>query len=238
MKRLICILIICLVALTTLSLSACTDETQGLLYEQIAGKKEYSVLDLGTATSKNIVIPSEYNGLPVTAISDKAFKGTDIISVTIPDSVKEIGKEAFSDCSTLESVKLPINLENIQSGMFTNCGELKELIIPNNVKTIGALAFKGTGIKNLIIPDNVEYIGFEAFCGCVQLETVIIGRNVSIIQLNAFLYCFNLKSATFVDSSNWNITGIVLEGNLDDPQKVASYLTDEDYCKRIWQKNN
>ena len=239
MKNIVSILIICLVSLTAISLSACTDETQGLLYEKIDGKKEYAVFDLGIAKSQKIVIPSEYNGLPVTAISDEAFKGTNITSIIIPDSVKEIGAKAFYDCRKLSSIRLPKDLEEIKAETFVNCGALEEIVIPDSVKTISASAFKTTGLKNLIIPNNVEYIGYESFYGCVRLESVIIGRNVNMIQPYAFYYCRNLKSATFVDSSNWTLTGIIFgEGNLDDHQKLASYLIDEDYCMRIWQKKN
>ena len=52
-----------------------------------------------------VVIPSEIDGKPVIAINNSAFaKNTSIVSVTIPASIKTIGTNAFSECSSLEKV--------------------------------------------------------------------------------------------------------------------------------------
>ena len=49
-------------------------------------------------------IPSEINGTPVTTIGNAAFRDSSVTSVTIPDSVTEIGSNAFADCTNLTSV--------------------------------------------------------------------------------------------------------------------------------------
>ena len=54
--------------------------------------------------NKNIVIPNEIYGIPVTRISGAAFACTEITSVTVPDSVKSIGVRAFAYCDDLETV--------------------------------------------------------------------------------------------------------------------------------------
>ena len=51
-------------------------------------------------------LPEKIGGLPVTAIGDSAFRGTDIEYVDIPDSVKTVGAYAFADCKELRSVEL------------------------------------------------------------------------------------------------------------------------------------
>ena len=49
-------------------------------------------------------IPSEINGTPVTTIGNAAFRDSSVTSVTIPDSVTEIGANAFAGCTNLTSV--------------------------------------------------------------------------------------------------------------------------------------
>ena len=54
----------------------------------------------------DVVIPSEIEGLPVTAISVGAFYLSAITSIEIPNTVTSIGEMAFLGCTSLKSVKL------------------------------------------------------------------------------------------------------------------------------------
>ena len=52
-----------------------------------------------------VIIPSVYNGLPVTAIGEEAFcHVSGVTKVVIPDSVTIIKSEAFRVCYNLESL--------------------------------------------------------------------------------------------------------------------------------------
>ena len=56
-------------------------------------------------TDTDVVIPDEIDGLAVTAIGAGAFRGRDdLTSVTIPESVKTIGEQAFYGCTGLKTV--------------------------------------------------------------------------------------------------------------------------------------
>src|SRR5215471_8483754 len=60
-----------------------------------------------TGTDANLVIPSTIDGLPVTSIGTGAFAGNSLTSVTIPNSVTNIGDFAFEYCLGLTNFTIP-----------------------------------------------------------------------------------------------------------------------------------
>ncbi len=79
--------------------------SEGLLYTLSEDETYYIVSGIGTCTDTDICIPSEYNGLPVKEIGDDAFKDcSSLTSITIPGTVTSIDKGAFVGCSSLTSV--------------------------------------------------------------------------------------------------------------------------------------
>ena len=85
----------------------------------------YSQWDESDDTIKDIVIPYEHNGIPVTAIGDFTFQDYhNIESVLIPNSVTSIGEEAFLFCYSLTSVNIPNSVTIIKQGAFDSCNEL------------------------------------------------------------------------------------------------------------------
>lgn len=71
------------------------------------------------------------------AIEDFAFHGcTELKTITIPDSVKEIGAGAFEDCEQLKEVHIPKGIKSIGIKTFAGCKSLEILYIPSSVKEI------------------------------------------------------------------------------------------------------
>lgn len=60
---------------------------------------------------------------------------------SVPEGTKEIGQDAFMNCTTLEEISLPEGLETIGQDAFRNCDGLKTLDIPPSVQSIGPDAF-------------------------------------------------------------------------------------------------
>lgn len=95
-----------------------------------------------------------------------------IISVEFEEgSVCElIGNHSFFDCHYLVSVKIPDTVKEIDHAAFYNCKSLTELDLGNGVKTIDNAAFYGCdSLKTLTIPAQVELIVYSAFYYCTSL---------------------------------------------------------------------
>ena len=104
--------------------------------------------------------------IPSSAFSDCTF----FQSITIPDSVTDIGDSAFYGCTGLTAIKLPSELKNIHSYTFGNCAGLTSIIIPDSVYSIGSYAFDGcTNLSQVMIPVSVGRIYSSAFRDCTKL---------------------------------------------------------------------
>ena len=146
----------------------------------------------------DINIPSQYKGKAVTIIDDLFGNSTlssPITSVTIPDSVRVIGKSTFADCG-FTSITLPRNLKSIGAGAFSRCSNLTDITIPEGVETIGNEAFRNCSkLESATIPSTVTSIGDSAFNYCSKLTSVTIPKNVKTIGSSAFENCEDLESA-------------------------------------------
>ena len=100
------------------------------------------VVSCADNTSGSIIIPSEFNGKKVVKIADNAFENhSELTSVTIADSVREIGASAFAGCINLAEVVFSDNLEKIGADAFFACDALKTVILPDSLIEISPFAF-------------------------------------------------------------------------------------------------
>ena len=161
----------------------------------------------GITTSDNVVIPSTYddgtNGEhPVKNIGSNAFYNcSSLTSVTIPDSVAFISWKAFSGCSGLTSITIPDSVTIIGDSTFYNCSSLMSVTIGNGVTSIGGWAFQNCKkLTSVTIPDSVTSIGKAAFNSCYGLTSITIPDGVTSIGEWAFYNCSRLTSVTIGNS--------------------------------------
>ena len=96
----------------------------------------------------------------VNEIGGNAFRDTTLISVTIPDSVHEIKSSTFMECESLSSVTLGKNVNRICDSAFEKCKTLASIDIPSSVETIEPDAFRGCrSMQSITIPETVKEIG-------------------------------------------------------------------------------
>ncbi len=151
---------------------------------------------------KNIVIPSTYDGYPVTTIGESAFSRCEsMVSVQIPYSVTAIGMSAFDFCTSLKAIDIPDSVTVIGDGAFFNCNSLKSVKISNSVSCIDKYTFYScSSLASVTIPDSVVTIGEYAFNGCSSLATLNIGSSLTSIGQFAFNNCKSLNTLVLSDS--------------------------------------
>ncbi len=173
---------------------------------------------------KDIILPKKYRGKKIVQILPNAFAGSDITSITIPDSVTSIGEKVFRNCRSLTSITIPDSVTSIGESAFEYCTGLTSVTIGNGVTSIGESAFRccesltsvtiGNGVTSIgeraffdctsltsiTIPESVTSIGDEAFVSCTGLTSVTIGNGVKSIGKSAFNDCKGLTSITIPDS--------------------------------------
>ena len=172
----------------------------GLSYEK--QDDHYIVTGIGGCRDVNIVIASSVDGYPVTEIADKAFKGTDIATIIIPEGVERIGKKAFYGCSTLNKVTMPKSLKTIEKKAFAGCG-LKSLVISENVNEIAAGAFKMcVSLENVTLSKNIKRIGTGCFTDCWKLKEITYDNTVDAWdEISVGLFAFNTGRNLFFSST-------------------------------------
>lgn len=156
---------------------------------------------VGECTDTDVVIPRRGpDGSLVTFIS--GFKREfHITSVTIPDSVTQIGFAAFSECTSLTSITIPDSVTSIGDDAFKGCTSLTSITLPDSVTTIGRSAFFGcSSLKSITIPKGMTTIGISAFAGLTALESVTIPEGVKTLESSAFSGCESLKEIKIPDS--------------------------------------
>ena len=124
----------------------------------------------------NIILPQN-----LTKIGAFCFDGAQIKQITIPDTVTEIGENAFNYCEQLALITLPSGLQKISSRMLAGCLSLTSITIPASVTEIGSQAFADSGLTSITIPSTVTMLGSSAFNRCESLAHMNIQANVTEI---------------------------------------------------------
>ena len=190
-------------------------------YANTSGDFKYKVLSDNTAeitnytgSSKNVKIPSKLGRYTVTGIGGHgddylgAFENcTSLTSITISNSVTNIGKNAFYYCKNLTSIAIPNSVKSIGDYAFAECINLKNVTIGNSVTKIGSEAFYGCrSLTSVKIPKGVKTIDGLAFYGCTSLSKITIPDGIEIYD-DAFG-----NTAYYNSKSNWK-NGVLYVNN-------------------------
>lgn len=188
-------------------LDACFEIVESESYITITDYDEYNPM-----CPRDVEIPEEINGKPVTVIGDGALQGKELTSIIIPNTVITIEDSAFA-YNQLASVTIPSSVTSIGYWAFYR-NQISTLTIPSSVTTIRGSAFTdnqlpddkafiyernfdgtpnysslasygGARRSNVVIPSGVTYIAYAAFFG-TDLMSVTIPNTVTTISQASF----------------------------------------------------
>ena len=134
----------------------------------------------------------------LTSIAHSAFSQCFALKkIEIPNSVQNIGEQAFRGCvglqdangfvivnnklydcfSSAEDISIPQGISAIGDLAFRNCENLKSIRVSDGVKRIGSQAFN-KGLKSIELPESIEEIDKGAFYGCENIDTLIASMRI------------------------------------------------------------
>ena len=195
-----------------------TDATDNSAFTYVNHGDSIEITGFDNSVS-DVVIPSEIEGLPVTAISVGAFYLSAITSIEIPNTVTSIGEMAFLGCTSLKSVKLSTGVAKIDKNAFGSCSALQEIQVakdnPNFSSLNGVLYSKKQDTLIIypaaktdaayIIPSGVTSVAMYAFSENPYLETLTIPNSLIKVGDSAFYNCKNLRAVSYNGTEEeWN----------------------------------
>ena len=135
-------------------------------YEYVNGELRDGIeITKYNGTDTEIIIPNQIDGIEVTSIGDNAFDGNEkITSVTIPNTVLDVGIEAFANCKNLSNV------------IFEENSKLDRILVR---------AFDDTALQEFTVPESCHLLG-NAFNRCNIKKFVILGTKTEINYMSGF----------------------------------------------------
>lgn len=151
--------------------------------------------------SQNITLID--NGAFMNCTNLKAINKNDgVADVDLGNMTKlaEIGKQAFSGCSSIVSLRLSGTITKINDSAFSELTTLANVKFNDNGEAgtteLGSSVFSGcTNLVEVSTAKNVGIIGSSAFSGCIKLMRLNLAEGLQIIKSGAFSGCARLEGA-------------------------------------------
>lgn len=218
-----------------------TDPDTGCKWGYAYRDNEAIINGLVSCPVDSVVVPSVINMLNSNykVIRVDHAVNSSMTEIVLPNSVTNIGFEAFKGCSKLKSVTLPQGLITISASAFYNCSSLESILIPSSVADLGAFAFNNcTSLNEAAVPNwlglsHYTSAGWKSvFYGCsADLKVIKYSGDYNLIAdnaltANAYANCSWAKGVT-INSSTTSIGNSAFSGctgftSLTIPDRVTS----------------
>lgn len=181
------------------------EDGAAVIWRGIEGWYKGTLPAMEPSTGKHFVVPQKLDGYKVAKIGHLAFINcTNMVSIVIPDGVKELQSECFFKCDRLEKVKLPSALEFIEGYAFSDCKSLETLDVGVCTNFSGAAFGKCPRLSNVSVSrTNAAYFGMGGALYTRDKETlvfyphtaqtVLLPRSVKKIGTAAFQFLSELE---------------------------------------------
>ena len=122
------------------------------------------------------------------------YKCNSLTELVFPEGVEYIGYEAAREATNLKRVVFPSTLKEIDELAFRNTNLSDGIILPEGLEKVGAYAFKASGVTSAVIPSTLKEAGVEMFRECASLKTVVCKSTA--VYSYMFYACNALESVT------------------------------------------
>ena len=178
----------------------------GYSYTAIYGNDSSKTYSIGVGKNtglKELIIPSEHDGVPVTAVNDYGFKNEkSLTTVTFPDSIQAIGYEAFAHCTSIQEIVLPNSVTFMDHRAFLECTKLTKVTLSEKLVNLYARTFYRCALKEVKLPEGLEYVAKSCFSQCLSLETLYVPSTLKTLDGEAFFRC-PIKKVVAHNLSSW-----------------------------------
>lgn len=178
-----------------------------------------------------VVIPSNYEGYPVTGIKAYAFNGNQVIKkVSLPDTIEIIEQNAFSN-STISEINIPESVITIKDAAFYYCDNLRSVTLHKTLKSIGDYAFFNT---TLVYTDKTDISSWNK--GAFDDNLVYIHTELDldkIIKKDSFEYYVDQTASilNYMGISNSVVIPNEIEGVIINKINNAAFMRNTDLQK-------
>ena len=118
-----------------------------------------------------------------------------LFKVKLPSGITELPPYLFSGCSALQVVSMPTVLNSFPEGLFYGCSAMLEIPFRAGIKELPESVFEGcSSIKSLVIPETVTKISSRAAADCTDLVTVVLPASLYELADDAFEGCTSIRN--------------------------------------------
>lgn len=139
--------------------------------------------------NSTLQVPAGFKNIRV-----RAFKGSELDRVVLPETIERIGREAFVECN-LTSINFPASLTRLDDNAFSGSSIVVAQFDANSqIEEISDDCFAYCEkLQNVQLPDILQSIGQQAFLKCPKLQSINFPRTLQRIESWAFDACSGLQ---------------------------------------------
>jgi uncharacterized repeat protein (TIGR02543 family) len=123
----------------------------------------------------------------VTEIGMNAFDNSGLTGINLPSGVTVLEGRVFSGCKNLSYIDLQY-ITKFENYVFSGCSSLTSVDLPESV-ILGVNVFENSGLTTVTIPGGWESTGVWTFYNCKNLQSVVVSEGVETIGMNSFNGC-------------------------------------------------
>ena len=123
-----------------------------------------------------------------------------LFSGTVPNGADAVGAEAFT-CCKFTRISLPESIKHVGDNLFSNSGKLEWVHLPSSLKQLAPYMFSGcTSLIHVDMPVEINEFPEGLFYGCSSLQEIPFRYGITVLPENVFARCSSIVSLAIPDT--------------------------------------